>query len=407
MKTQIRWIVTTLMLVCATSARATTFNVEIDYMLGGSPNHSHYPSDAELAAVVRMFACQGHTLNLIRSDQIPHYDNLISDPDPNPNTNQGFFNYSGAPNSFGKLRQLYFQHAGQAGWHYCIFCHNYNGSGSSGLAETPGGNLVVSLGSFANQIGTPFDRAATLAHEFGPNLGLTHCGNMNCGLTGTFVPIVPSIMTYFFQLQGVRTNLICQGLTVPNGAWFKELDYSHGAMCGLYEVQLDETFGTGMIGVDWNCNGQIQGTVSQVIRGNEQGWCGAGGLRLNLSDYDEWSNLTDVTFARPADQMKNMPVSTCITAEEALTAERSSCPQPTLTSEACIAARMVYLRPGGPQFPSGTCSSPYSRLTDAVNSGLPAGSIIFVNGGTFTEPGIVTLSTPMTIYGTSLSTISH
>jgi len=407
MKTPIRWILVSLALAAAPVASATTFNVEIDYMGGGSPSHIHYPSDAELAVVVQMFACQGHTLNLVRSEQIPHYDNLISDPDPNPNTNQGFFNYSGAPNSFGKLRQLYFQHAGQAGWHYCIFCHNYNGSGSSGLAETPGGNLVVSLGSFDNQVGTSFDRAATLAHEFGHNLGLTHCGNMNCGLTGTFIPIVPSIMTYFFQLQGVRTNLICQGLAPANGALFKEIDYSHGAMCGQYEVQLDEVFGSGMRGVDWNCDGQIQGTVSQVIRGNEQGWCGAGGLRLNLSDYDEWSNLTDITISRPADQMQRMPVSMCITADEARSNVRSSCAQPTLVSEGCVSARMVYLRQGGPQFPDGKCSSPYSRLTDAINSGLPSGSILFFTGGTFIEPGIVTLSTPMTIYGTTLSTVTR
>lgn len=407
MKNEIRWIIAALAMIAASSARATTFNIEIDYMLGGAPSHSHRPTDAELAAVVQMFACQGHTLNAVISDQIPHYDNLISDPDPNPNTNQGFFNYTGAPNSFGALRQTYFQHAGQAGWHYCIFCHNYNGTGSSGLAETPGGNLVVAMGSFANQVGTPFDRASSLAHEFGHNLGLTHCGNMNCGLTGTFVPIVPSIMTYFFQLQGVRTNLICQGLTVAGGALFKEMDYSHGAMCGLYELSLDEVFGTGMIGVDWDCNGQVQGTVSHIIRGSQQGWCGSDGLRLNLSDYDEWSNLNDVTLLRSADQMQNMPVSTCITADEARMAERASCPQPTLVSEGFIAARMVYLRQGGPQFPNGTCPSPYARLTDAVNSGLPAGSIVFVNGGTFTEPGVVTLSTPMTIYGTSLSTISH
>jgi hypothetical protein len=407
MKTKIRWIAASLTLFTVSSAHATTFNIEIDYMGGGSPSHIHYPSDAELATVVQMFATQGHTLNLVRSDQIPHYDNLISDPDPNPNTNQGFFNYSGVANSFGKLRQTYFQHAGQTGWHYCIFCHNYDGSGSSGLAQTPGGNLVVSLGSFANQVGTPFDRAASLAHEFGHNLGLTHCGNMNCGLTGTFVPIVPSIMTYFFQLQGVRTNLLCQGLTVAGGALFKEMDYSHGAMCGLYELQLDEVFGTGMTGIDWDCNGQIQGTVSHVIRGDEHGWCGSDGLRLNLSDYDEWSNLTDTTLATPADQMRNLPVSTCITADEAQAHLRVTCPQPTLVSEPFIAARMVYLRQGGPQFPDGRCSSPYSRLTDAINSGLPSGSILFFTGGTFTEPGIVTLNTPMTIYGTTLSTITH
>ena len=65
--------------------------------------------------------------------------------------------------------------------HYCIFGHDHEGAncqvtGNSGLAETPGNDLVVTLGQFTNQVGTPFDRAATLAHEFGHNLGLTHCG---------------------------------------------------------------------------------------------------------------------------------------------------------------------------------------------------------------------------------------
>jgi len=33
-------------------------------------------------------------------------------------------------------------------------------SGSSGLAETGGDDLIVTLGTFTGQIGTPFDRAS-------------------------------------------------------------------------------------------------------------------------------------------------------------------------------------------------------------------------------------------------------
>ncbi|HUN80076.1 MAG TPA: hypothetical protein VMV81_01055 [Phycisphaerae bacterium] len=407
--------------------KASTFNIEIDYMEGGTPFHSHKPSSDEIAAVVQMFACQGHTLNVVISDAIPHYDTMGADPS---NCNN-FFGYSGADNSFGKMRSLYFNHAGQPGWHYCIFGHNYAATaasgcacppcaclpgcsccvstGSSGLAETPGGNLVVTLGSFTNQIGTPFDRASTLAHEFGHNLGLTHCGNMNCaggGGVGNFIPIVPSTMTYFYQLQGVRTNLLCQGLSTAAGALFKEIDYSHGTMCSLNESALDESFGTGMVGVDWNCNGSVSGTVAQVIRNNAQGWCGTGGTQYLLSDYDEWGSIHDVTLTTSADHIKDAPTTSCITADEVAEMQvRANCAQPSLTTEACIGGHMIYMSPGGSGFATGTCSAPFNNVQAAHNNATN-GSVLFFRAGTYNAPGQINLTKPLTLISTGPALIA-
>ena len=150
------------------NARAEVFNIEIDYMVDdGIGGHSHRPNDIEVAAVVQMFACQGHVLNIEVDDAIPHFTQMRNDPDDCGR----IFSYSGANGSFGKLKQDYFDHAGEGGWHYCIFAHFIEDgqcqvSGASGVAEIGGDDFIVSLGDFDNDIGTPWDRAATLAHEF-------------------------------------------------------------------------------------------------------------------------------------------------------------------------------------------------------------------------------------------------
>ena len=166
-------------LLGADPATAATFRIEIDYMVDTSPGgHSHMPTQQELDAVIEMFACQGHTLIIELSDAIPHHDVLRRNPD-----NDALFSYDGEDASFGSLKAEYFDHAGEGGWHYCIFGHQYEGidddgnyfdSGSSGIAELNGDDLLVTMGTFTGQIGTSFDRASTLAHEFGHNLGLTH-----------------------------------------------------------------------------------------------------------------------------------------------------------------------------------------------------------------------------------------
>jgi hypothetical protein len=375
--------------------------------------HSHKPNQAEIDAVVQMFACQGYTLNVEISDAIPHFNTLVRDPTCNI-----FFEYNLENNSFGKLKAQYYDHTGQPGWHYCIFGHDYEGAGcqvtgSSGLAENPGDDFVVTLGQFTNQIGTPFDRAATLAHEFGHNLGLTHCGandpgdplTGSCVNVGPFPPNVASIMSYFYQLSGLRSNMLCQGLTFDEAARFKEMDYSHGTMCTLNESSLDEKFGVGMTSVDWNCSGVIGNVlVAKDLNGNANGWCSANGGLQTLNDYDEWAAIADLTYSNTAAELTHMPLSECITAAEA---ERinvaGGCTQPTPASEPCINTRMMYLHPAGGAGASGNCTAPFRGLQEAHDA-APDGSVLLFRAGAYNPSGPVLLTKPMKIFSTPTTT---
>lgn len=378
-----------------TDARADVFNIEIDYMVDtGIGGHSHMPNEIEIEAVVQMFACQGHDLNIVVDDALPHYTQLRNDPD----NCRDVFGYSGMGGSFGRLKQDFYDHAGQIGWHYCIFVHfiedgECQWSGSSGVAEIGGDDLIVSLGDFDGDIGTPWDRAATLAHEFGHNLGLWHCGAAHpCGdpddnptKIGPRPLNLPSVMSYFYQLTGVRANLECQGL-VPEGLpLFKNLDYSHGTMCTLDESFLTESFGTGMRAVDWNCNGTVGGVVSQDLNDDAGGWCNATSGLQTLSDFDEWANIRDNTRSRTT-PLDNLPISTCISAEE-IRKRRSSrgwCPQPSAVPEACVLGLAQYISTDGSPSELGTCNAPFASVENANQTANP-GSIIFATPGTYNE----------------------
>jgi hypothetical protein len=368
----------------------TVINVEIDYMVGGNPSHSHRPTQAEINAIIQMFACHGITLNVIIDDPVSHINVLVDGPD-----SDDFFTVTG-PNTWRSIRDANFDHGG--GWHYCVFGHDYtaegSGTGSSGYAEMGGDDILVSLGSFLDQngvpIGTPFDRAATFAHELGHNLGLAHSGDQDGGTVGVYKPVYPSIMSYQFQLNGVRTQLMCLGLA-DETSLFKEIDYSNGRLPSVNESVLRETIGVGIHKVDWNCSGGINGgTVAQDLNG-QGNWCSAVGMQSVVSDYDDWVNIEDHTFTLlPA----NLPLVSCITADErALDLQNpANCPvaQPDVTSEACVAGQMIWVDPAYVGTETGTGSQPFNTFLEGYNLALP-GSVLHLQPGTMTAPGALVL----------------
>ena len=75
---------------------------------------------------------------------------------------------------------------------------------NTGVADFPGGDILVTLGAFLDTdgkpVGTPFMQAGTFMHEWGHNAELTHggkAGDPNCK------PAYVSVMNYLYQLRGL------------------------------------------------------------------------------------------------------------------------------------------------------------------------------------------------------------
>jgi len=275
----------------AGTARAQTVNIEVDWM--ADELHTHKPNQSEIDAVVQMYACHGITLNVVLDHAIAEVPLLAS-------ANSGtFFSDTTSDSTFAYLKSFNFRHRGVAGWHYCIFGHNYQlwgkSVGSSGVSELPGYCFFVAMGSFpspsATSVGTAWERAATFAHELGHNFGLTHAGSMNEFTVGNAVPVYPSLMSYLYQLRGVKTHMQCLGL-IGSTSLFKDLDYSNGRMPVQNEWALNETQGLGIVPTDWNCDGVIGGIVSKALNDtlNYGTWCNATrGGRYALNDTNDWA----------------------------------------------------------------------------------------------------------------------
>ena len=121
--------------------------------------------------------------------------------------------------------------------------HRYNTtSDSSGQAELPGNDTVVSLGCY----GSTTNVANTIVHEMGHNLNLHHGGTVDTNNKSNY----NSVMNYLFQFAGIDTNCDAAGDGV--------LDYSHGTRPSLNESSLNEALGVcGGSGpaLDWNGTG--------------------------------------------------------------------------------------------------------------------------------------------------------
>jgi parallel beta-helix repeat protein len=297
--------------------------LEIDYM-GSNGTHDHKPDQNAINDVVTAFrnapvnnpnGTNGIALHILVDEEIPHQNviNVVLPPGPPP---QAWPDFDAIKNNrFGNLAQRNDPNilaAKRMAYRYCLFIHQWawwNGAAwvptdSSGIAELPGNDFIVSLGEWFDQQGmaTRDEQAGTLMHEFGHTLGLRHGGGDNINGKPNYL----SIMSYSRQFSDF----------IPN----RPLDYSRAKLPTLDEPNLDETVGIqGPLGgqtihgplffnatsgrwqaysapsqgaIDWNRDRIIETGVAvnindfrPVFRGPQDDTLGM------LEGYDDWSNI--------------------------------------------------------------------------------------------------------------------
>jgi hypothetical protein len=154
----------------------------------------------------------------------------------------------GTSKDFYAVKDEHFDPRRRPAFHYCLFVHNRISTGSSGIAKIDGVDLIVSLGSFSNQVGSVTQQSNTLMHELGHNLNLRHGGSEGKNRK----PNYNSVMNYRYQFPGVDTDCDATG----NGV----LDYSEGLLPPLQETALNEVAGM--------CNGFVR--INAVSAGQQR-----------------------------------------------------------------------------------------------------------------------------------------
>ena len=172
-------------------------------------------------------------------------------------------------------------------FHYILLVHRYNRtSDSSGQAELPGDDSIVSLNCFYI---SPDIVASTIMHELGHNLKLRHGGHEHCN----YKPNYNSVMNYRFQFAGIDKNTSCDAK--GDGV----LAYSTGKRINLNEFRLNENKGVcGSKAIDWNSNGLISNPVKFDVNSDAyaQG-TRCGGHLSTLKDHDDWNNLIYLKYS--------------------------------------------------------------------------------------------------------------
>ncbi|RKG80746.1 hypothetical protein D7W79_07170 [Corallococcus exercitus] len=194
------------------NARRKDIFIEADYYAG------QQPSQALLNRVITAFAnapvsnpdgSKGITLHVVVDQQIAAAD---ADADLNP-----------VWTDFDKIKAKYFAANRAPYFHYMLFANRYDGGNSSGISRgIPAHDFVVTLGFVA---ATELQRAGTLMHELGHNIGLRHGGTDNAN----YKPNYLSIMNYEYQFYGFGI-----------GGLNNVLDYSRVQVAAFNELSVNE-----------------------------------------------------------------------------------------------------------------------------------------------------------------------
>jgi hypothetical protein len=294
----------------------------------GSCTHSHFPGDPLYRKVVDQFASHGITLYIDPVHRAVPHAQVITWSQPGDGTNGATAACAGAdvvagnigPGQFAvsfddikdrpgsqfvrkPLRKDIYHYAVLSHAHSCITdtpgvlgsCKScppdrstpagFPFATSTGTAELPGNDFIVSLGPTLNDGGqptNPFVEGGVFRHELGHNLGLHHAGDWPVPQNA---PNYLSVMNYKYTTTGI-THAATPGSAVAVET-LRELNYSEHELKTLDEANLDESAGvsplssgyTGILRffnaqggrtgvgaeagpIDWTGNGQIDaGTV--------------------------------------------------------------------------------------------------------------------------------------------------
>lgn len=212
--------------------------IEIDWMVAGT--HSHKPKQAALDKIIAAFqaAPGGPIVMHIDTGQGGAFTGGNAIPEQvNTTWKQAGYLPLKAANFAANRRFLY---------HHSVWGHALQAAlgGTSGIADLPGGDFMVTLGLWRHfgpaptftptaddMVGTVDEQAGTFMHELGHNLNLKHGGGdhlPNCK------PNVQSVMNYAYQVTGLQ-----------NAAGQIKYDYSRQVLPNLDEANLNEGTGLG------------------------------------------------------------------------------------------------------------------------------------------------------------------
>jgi hypothetical protein len=181
---------------------------------------------------------------------------------------------------FRGYKNAHFANARFRYFHYAILPHSYDFTTSSGHAERPGDDLIVSLACSQSTSNV----TNTILHEIGHNFALHHGGNTACN----YKPNYNSVMNYRYQFPGIDTNCTVAGDGLSG--------YSIGSRPDLDENALNELAGIcGLqagVAVDWNGNQFIEPLVSVDINSSDTSQStNCGGTRTVLRDFNDHAAL--------------------------------------------------------------------------------------------------------------------
>lgn len=264
---------------------------------------SHQPSSTVLNYVKTAFAnapvanpngTTGINLHFVSKGSVAHDDNL-----------------SPAWDEFDTLMNPKFTAAERRIYHRLLCAHMYDGGTSSGLSRNiPASDFIETLGGWPTNPGTTMQRAGTIMHELGHNLGLRHGGVDH----ENYKPNHLSIMSYLNQMLWLKKD----------GA--PKLDYERFDLYNLNETALNEKSGLNRVGGDtpiatygvrWLVNGVTKtkstssnayvnwnGTGNSSETGVQADINGSGNLSTLAAHYIEWKHIVydggDIGAGAPA-----------------------------------------------------------------------------------------------------------